>query len=741
MRKHFARARTRAALLGALGLCASAALLGGAAVPVTLPAAARAIRADIECASVPAAVSKTHQINVVLDDSGSMFISPSPQRWSYVKYALMVFAAMLGPTDQMKVFLLSRRGQVTLTIQGSEGGPSQANVDAINGLKMQGGGTPWAAVPKARDDLARSDAESRWLVLMSDGQFDDHVATSAEFSNWASKYSKGDRSYDVGFLGAGRGAPSLAPAPGFYPANASDDLNEILGTTANLANQIFGRAELPAHAASGTAIQSDIALSSVLVLAQGDAAIGTPMGGEDQDQPFDLLAEPVNIPLPANPPASANGEKVKAVPAAGLTGQVATIPDLPHGTTRVDVGGASQTNFYYIPRVQFGVAWVHPATGQPVPPGEAVVAGTYQIQYGFMDADCRLIGPDRDELLGEVTLSATMSQDGGVTTTPLENGQSYDLTAGDVVVTVDGSYLGGAPAHAEIQQHVYPAPEIGVITIDDDELPVSAIGTGGSIGATYRGEGGRALTAQEWDAIEPAAFTARTEPDAGIVWTVEKGAQPGAIILTPAPTDGNVLHVDTSTPVELVVSVDYLFEEGIKRAEGSAGLTLVDDLSWWDRVLDWFATVGWVYLLVAAALVLIAGYVFKRRFSRRFKRTPTITARPQRRGRGAVGGQSRGEFKRSLVSWALPFVAERATLRYAPGNAGFTRLQLKAVARHGAGEITNWRALAAADRPDRSVEVSGTRLDKDLTRPPKVGPSTVILAQTPEMNYECQPNS
>ncbi|WP_286277128.1 hypothetical protein [Naasia aerilata] len=99
---------------------------------------------------MPATVGKSHEIDVVLDDSGSMFVAPSPQRWSYVKYALMVFAAMLGPADEMKVFLLSQRGGVALTIQGSESGPSQANVDSINNLQMHGEGPLGSGARRAR---------------------------------------------------------------------------------------------------------------------------------------------------------------------------------------------------------------------------------------------------------------------------------------------------------------------------------------------------------------------------------------------------------------------------------------------------------------------------------------------------------------------------------------------------------------------------------------------------------------
>jgi hypothetical protein len=690
------------------------------------------------CSSVPATVSKSHEVDVVLDDSGSMFIAPSPQRWSYVKYALMVFAAMLGPTDEMKVFLLSQRGQVALTIQGSPAGPSQSNVNAINGLEMQGGGTPWAAVPAARDDLAGNNAQSRWLVLMSDGQFDDHVASTDEFSGWSSSLSEDGHSFDVGFLGAGSGAPQLASAPGFYPANAPDDITQILNNSAGLANQIFGRAVLQPMGGKGTTINPDIDLANVLVLAQGNAAIGTPESGKDQDQPLDLLASPVSIPEPTNPPARANGATVSADAPAGLTGQVATVADVPAGQTYFDVGGASETNFYYTPRVQFGVSWVDPATNKPIPKGQAVVAGKYKLEYGFMDSHCNIIGSDRADLLGKVTLSASMSEDGDVIQPNLQSGGEYTLAAGDAVVSVNGTYLGGNPAHAEIKQHIYPAPEQGTITIPGSKLTLSSLKAGTTIAASYTGAKGRVPTQKEWNAIGPKAFAVTAKPAAGTRWTVTKGKTPGALTLTAVAAKGDVYSVDTSQPVHLAVSANYTYDEGVKRAAGTASVRLVDNVSFGDRLLNWLETVGWKWLIAAALLILLAGYVFKRRFSRKFKSSPHVNARP--RTYGMPAGQSRGEFKRGLGYRLAPFVADRATFRYAPGTAGFTRLKLKAVA-HGAGEITNWKALVAAFRPEKTVEVNGTRFDKDMTRPPKIGSGSLITAQTPQMKYECSPNA
>jgi hypothetical protein len=683
-------------------------------------------------------VSKSHEIDVVLDDSGSMFIAPSPQRWSYVKYALMVFAAMLGPMDEMRVFLLSQRGTVALTIQGSQSGPSQTNVNAINGLHMRGGGTPWAAVPSARDDLAGSNAQSRWLVLLSDGQFDDHVASSAEFSGWASSLGRTGHSFDVGFLGAGNGAPQLAPAPGFHPANAPDDIGQILDNSASLGNQIFGRAVLTPMGGQGTTVEPDIDLSTVLVLAQGKAIIGTPESGKNQDQPLDLLADPVSIPQPSNPPATANGSSVAARSPAGLTGQVATIADVPAGQTYFDVGGASRTTFYYTPRVQFGVAWVDPSTNKPIPKGQAVVAGKYKIEYGFMDSHCNIIGSDRADLLGKITLSASMSEDGDVIQSHLDSGAVYDLSAGDAVVTVDGTYLDGNPAHAEIKQHIYPAPEMGTISIPSSKITVSSLRSGATISATYTGAKGRELSQKEWAAIDPKAFTVKAKPDAGTEWTITKGTTPGTLKLTAVAKSGDLYSADTSKNVHLTVAANYTYGEGVKQAEGTTSVRLVDNLSFSDRFAHWLETDGWKLLLAGLILILILGYLFKRRFSRKFKTAPHINARA--RTFGMPSGQSRGEFKRSLGYMLLPFFADRATFRYAPGTAGFTRFKLKAISR-GAGEVTNWKALANANRPEKSVEVNGTRLDKDTKRPPTVGAGSLITAQTPAMKYECSPNA
>ena len=66
-------------------------------------------------------------IYVVYDDSGSMCMNGLP-RWSQAKYAMEVFAAMLGENDTMSIYELSGGGSVALTISGKD----QSRVEMVH---------------------------------------------------------------------------------------------------------------------------------------------------------------------------------------------------------------------------------------------------------------------------------------------------------------------------------------------------------------------------------------------------------------------------------------------------------------------------------------------------------------------------------------------------------------------------------------------------------------------------------
>src|SRR3712207_7051883 len=55
----------------------------------------------------------------------------------------------------------------------------------------------------------------------------------------------------------------------------------------------------------------------------------------------------------------------------------------------------------------------------------------------------------------------------------------------------------------------------------------------------------------------------------------------------------------------------------LKQATTTTDVKLVDDLGFWDRLVHWFAQDGWKWLLALLGAILLAGYIFKKRFSRK----------------------------------------------------------------------------------------------------------------------------
>lgn len=106
---------------------------------------------------------KKRQVNLVLDDSGSMFSNGGNtplDRWSNAKYSLEVFAALLGEQDNMNIYLTSTyaKGGSGSVVQLAGKEAASSRVSKIHNMVMQGGDTPYAPVQAAAKDLAASDA-------------------------------------------------------------------------------------------------------------------------------------------------------------------------------------------------------------------------------------------------------------------------------------------------------------------------------------------------------------------------------------------------------------------------------------------------------------------------------------------------------------------------------------------------------------------------------------------------------
>ena len=116
---------------------------------------------------------KGRMINVVYDDSGSMVRDDNGvmiPRWSQAKYALEVFAAMLGENDIMNIYPMSKEGGLGYTLRGTD----KNRVSTVHDMNGDYRNTPFTTVTSAGKALMSESSDyERWLVIITDGAFDD----------------------------------------------------------------------------------------------------------------------------------------------------------------------------------------------------------------------------------------------------------------------------------------------------------------------------------------------------------------------------------------------------------------------------------------------------------------------------------------------------------------------------------------------------------------------------------------
>ncbi len=677
------------------------------------------------------------QINLVIDDSGSMFADSAGKpltRWSQAKYALEVFAAMLGADDSLNVYRMSdfangRMAGAVVSLTGAD--PASSRVAQIHAMQMKGSNTPYAPVRQAYADLAASPTDNKWLVILTDGEFNDRSTADVQkdLRGFVEKNTKGARTLKVAFLAIGNEAPAIVsdPAHGIYFEHAAS--GDLLTRMTGFANLIFER-NLIRQNAPGK-IAPDIDLSEVIVFAQGaDVSVGDASGTTTVPP-----SSTVQVSWVENTPVRMGGRSAAPVPDRDLHGELAVYPGIAHGNVSFAVRGAQTVDIFYKPSVKFGIQ-LRDASGAPVA-ADKIVGGKYTLRYGFMDADCTLI---TSPLLGDVTYSARVVRDGKVVVDSFQSGDQIELDRGSVDLQVHARYLGGNTADAKIALTVLqPARPTG---FDVTERRFTARGLDGytppdgAIALRYGlGAAGKLtdFTADEWAAVTPQSFTVTSSSN--IRFTVSLGDQPGQIYLTPHAPGGDVFAADTGR-IHVQVKASHVYDEQLYTAQFATTTTVVDDIPWAERAMHWFATVGWKLLLVLIALIILIGYIVKPRFSKKIKRSPSVVGVPMAISLRQENGS--GKFRIATGRKLLPFAADVATLRCVPaGVVGFSALRLKA-ARGGKIQLTNWRQVAQR----KNIALNGNDIGEDTRRMPVLSPSTQITATVPQqMRYEMYLNA
>ena len=230
--------------------------------------------------------TKTRTVNIVYDDSGSMAYK-GVTSWSQAKYAMEVFASMMGENDTMNIFPMSSYSykddgsksdswEKIIEIAGSEKVENRVSkIDQMNGDKGIYRNTPIQTVSAAGNALRKDTADEKWLVILTDGRFDKGTDGSyigdAETIKTLRQYTGVD-GINVAYVAIGDSATSLTDLKSecFYPFDA--DANNILDTVTEVARTVFNYQLIPISGNGTFSFNADIPVSKVIVFAQGKDA-------------------------------------------------------------------------------------------------------------------------------------------------------------------------------------------------------------------------------------------------------------------------------------------------------------------------------------------------------------------------------------------------------------------------------------------------------------------------------------
>ena len=467
-------------------------------------------------------------INVVYDDSGSMIRTggESVDTWCQAKYAMEVFAAMLGENDTMNIYYMSDFDYSTtagpkLILYGYD--PQQTNISKIHSTVSQAGNTPFNAVRKAYADLQKEQADEKWLVVLTDGEFEDGRLSRTEVDAF---FAAKDSDILVMYLGMGENAgeitENLQSSIFFEKAETN---SQILQKITDICTRIFNSDRLEVNVSAKT-IEFDVPMAELMIFAQGaNVSIGGIQDASGKE--YLSVSEPVAVQYSETAATNYSSFTV----ARNLKGSIATFKDdFAEGKYTLEVSGADTIEVYYKPNVEVA-AYLMDAFGAEVTAKSNLKRGEYIIRFGLVKAGTEQKVSD-SRLLGTVEYSAEI----------VNNGKTYGAVSGDHISIDEGSLDIDAFAHfleynyvaTHLSYSVFDDKVIGFVTLDSPSYTVSNSGADFSAPITVEMQVDGGITLEQWVEMTAPKVSFEAEEEAGYgPFRVEKSMVPGTFLIFP----------------------------------------------------------------------------------------------------------------------------------------------------------------------------------------------------------------
>ena len=427
--------------------------------------------------------TKTYDIAVAFDNSGSMYGGNGPESWCRAKYAMEIFASMLnfGNGDRMTIFPMwyvstgaepetVSKAVVPVSIEGIE---DLQTITYMFTPQTDGTGTPFAPVEEAFRFLRESDktsaggqAAEKWLIVLTDGTFNLKTRTDAQAVDFTRDELKNrflkmaSKDIKVQYLAIGAGiepeadlSQSSSPESYFF-ADLAKDTKAVTDQMIEICNRIFERQALPKKfvKSSEHELTLDVSMSNLIVFVAGkDAKVISMKDSQGNDVPFasNSGVRRYSDLKYSNGKHNSNDYYNTKVDAS-LYGQVVAFEKCPKGVYSLNFSGEIQV--FYEPDIRVDIQVAADPDGvnviEPNREGETktLEEGEY---YVFFDLVDNVTGEPvtKNPLVDLKRLETSMSSElnGEIKSVKLDrSGTAVSFTEGETIVfEVEGEYLDG----------------------------------------------------------------------------------------------------------------------------------------------------------------------------------------------------------------------------------------------------------------------------------------------------------
>lgn len=675
--------------------------------------------------------NKSRAIYVVFDNSGSMY-GPGNKAWSQATYAMEVFAAMMNyeSGDVMKVFPMHN-----VTTTGESGAvssmtiSSQADIAKIHDMYTPKPlGTPYTQANVAANELVNllngNQKDEGWLIVLTDGEFDSDVPNNLR-EDLKAKASANPNLF-VQYLAIGEEVKTIPDGDetvGFYSQKAGNS-SEVVNELAVICNRIFKRNEYSYE--NGKKLEFDIPISKVIVFAQGkDVKINglkNKEGGEVKLQNSTKVSY-------STTEGAGKTSYVTATPTkdTSLKGEVAIFADtssIVAGKYDLDVAGADSIKVYYEPDAVFGIGLFDEDKQVSK---NSIEGGTYKLHVGFVES---LTGKfiEDSKLLGEPQYTLKVNGED----ISIENGkisQVIDINvSGDTLDIEAGvTYLDNYTDSAKL---AFTVCTLELDAVAPSGMKLKSLEDASNAIKVSVTKNGQPLTEAQWNAAEVKVKATDEEGNEfPIEWDIRQGDTISTWLISPKYKDGDFFKTGTGK-ANISIDVSTNIDGTVYGSAESVTTNIEDD----KNIIDYLKRYWKEFIISLLALILLLGYIppFKKYFSRKMKKRPTIDCSAEKIGIHDM--MVKGTFNKDILSTLIPYKAETGRLTFSPAPIKKTA---KLRATGGSGMvILNTNAFVGKD----NITFNGMSIPENYKGHYRISASTIINVLTPEFTYECIPN-